>query len=159
MCENDIKNKIDWDVRFLRIAAGEINEWSKDPSTKVSAVIFRDKYPIMSTYNGLPTGINDSSERLNNRQLKYKIVQHAEANAISACARFGIATEGLTMAVTHFPCSNCAGLIISAGIKKLIIQQPDEDYINRWNESIELSKEILNEAGIEIKIINLKEND
>lgn len=148
----------EWDKRFMRLAAGEVNTWSKDPSTKVSAVVVNGKHPVAHAYNGFPPGIADTDERLNNRELKYKLVQHAEANAISTCAKLGISTNGLTMAVTHFPCSSCAGLMISAGIKKVIVQEPSEDLMSRWKDSIELSQSMFNEAGIEVVMVNL-END
>lgn len=147
----------DWDRRFLRLAAGEVNTWSKDPSTKVSAVVVNGKHPVAHAYNGFPPGIEDTYERLNNRELKYKLVQHAEANAISTCAKLGISTNGLTMAVTHFPCSTCAGMMISAGIKKVIVQEPTEDLMSRWRESIELSRQMFDEAGIDVVIVNLDE--
>lgn len=152
------KTTTDWDHRMLKMAAGEINTWSKDPSTKVSATIFRDKHPVASSYNGFPPGIEDTEERLNNRELKYKLVQHAEANAISVCAKLGISTQGTTMAVTHFPCSTCAGMMITAGIKKVIVQSPDEDFLSRWKDSVDLSKEMFKEAGVELVVIDIKEN-
>lgn len=148
---------IDWDRRFLKMAAGEINTWSKDPSTKVSATIFRGKYPIASAYNGFPPGIEDTHERLNNRELKYKLVQHAEANAIATCAKLGISTDGCTMAVTHFPCSTCAGQMVTAGIRKLIVQKPNEDFLSRWADTLELGQSILKEAGVEVVFIDLKD--
>lgn len=151
-------SKIDWDKRMLKMAAGEINTWSKDPSTKVSATIFKGKYPIASSYNGFPPGIEDTKERLNNRELKYKLVQHAEANAIATCSKLGISTDGATMAVTHFPCSTCAGLMISAGIKKVIVQKPDADFLSRWKDSVELSEEMFKEADVQLVVIDLKES-
>lgn len=155
--ELTINPPIDWNRRYLQMASGEINTWSKDPSTKVSAVIFKDKHPIASNYNGFPPGIADTPERLNNRELKYKLVKHAEANAIAVCAKLGIATNGCTMAVTHFPCSDCAGLMIAAGIKKVIVQTPTEDFLSRWSDSISLSKDMFDEADVELIVIDLKE--
>lgn len=152
--------EIDWDRRFLKMAAGEINTWSKDPSTKVSATVFKGKYPIASSYNGFPPGIEDTHDRLHNRELKYKLVQHAEANAIATCARLGIATEGTTMAVTHFPCSTCAGLMISAGIAKIVVQTPSEDFLSRWKETVTLSREMFKEAGVQVVEIDItKDNE
>lgn len=154
----ELPEPIDWDRRFLKMAAGEINSWSKDPSTKVSATIFRGKYPIAASYNGFPPGIEDTHERLNNRELKYKLVQHAEANAIATCSKLGISTEGTTMAVTHFPCSTCAGLMIGAGIKKVVVQEPNADFLSRWKDSVELSKEMFAEAGVELVVIDLNKD-
>jgi dCMP deaminase len=154
----EFEQPIDWDRRFLKMASGEINTWSKDPSTKVSATLFNGKHPVASAYNGFPPGIADTKERLNDRELKYKLVQHAEANAIATCAKLGIATNGLTMAVTHFPCSTCAGLMIGAGIKKVVVQEPNEDFLSRWKESVTLSKEMFTEAGVELVVIDLNKD-
>lgn len=150
--QNDMS--IDWNRRKLKFVLGEINSWSKDPSTKVSAAIFNGKYPICTSYNGLPPGVADTEERLNNRELKYKLIQHAEANAISTCARLGIKTEGMTMAVTLFPCTSCAGLIIGAGIKEVITSEPSEDIKKRWGDDFLLSKQIFEEAGVKITIVD-----
>lgn len=147
-----------WDHRALRLALGEVNTWSKDPSTKVSAVIMRGKSPIAVSYNGFPPGIEDTEERLSNRELKYKLIQHAEANAISTCAKMGIATEGTTMAVSHFPCSSCAGMMIGAGIKKVIVQKPTPEFEARWKESQDLSRAMFEEAGIEVVVLDVLNN-
>lgn len=155
---SEVTSPIDWDRRFLKLAAGEINTWSKDPSTKVSAIVVNGKHPVAAAYNGFPPGIADTEDRLNNRELKYKLVQHAEANAIATCAKLGITTNGLTMAVTHFPCSACAGLMISAGIKKVIVQEPTADLLSRWKDSIDMSKDMFAEAGIEVVVIDLNKD-
>lgn len=151
-----VPTQTDWDLRKIKFVLGEINTWSKDPSTKVSAAIFNGKYPICSSYNGFPPGVEDTEERLNNRPLKYKIVQHAEANAITTCARLGIKTEGMSMAVSLFPCTTCAGMIIGAGIKEVITVEPSEDAKSRWAEDFELAKQLFNEAGVKITIVDVK---
>ena len=46
---------------------------------------------------------------------------HAEANAIVQAAKTGVSTEGSTMYLTcEVPCKSCLGLIINAGIKKVV---------------------------------------
>ena len=58
-----------WDVRFLELAK-QIASWSKDPSTQVGCVVVGPDREIRSTgFNGLPRGIEDSEERLNNREM------------------------------------------------------------------------------------------
>ena len=43
--------------------AKHIGSWSKDPSTKVGAVIVDDKNRIVSVgYNGFPRGVEDSEK-------------------------------------------------------------------------------------------------
>ena len=69
------------------------SEKSKDPSTKIGAVLVRGDNIVSIGYNGFPRGINDSPERLNNREEKYFYVVHAESNAILNAARNGIATK------------------------------------------------------------------
>ena len=49
-----------------------------------------------------------------------KRTTHAEANALIQCARMGASPEGGRIYVTHRPCVNCAGLIITAGITAVI---------------------------------------
>lgn len=44
---------------------------------------------------------------------------HAEALAISECAKKGISTTSATLYVTSFPCLICLRSIIAAGIKKI----------------------------------------
>lgn len=142
-----------WNKRKLNFVQGEINSWSKDPSTKVSAALFDGKYQICSAYNGFPPGVEDTEERLNNRELKYKFVQHAEQNLISTCARLGIKTLGMSVAITHHPCANCAGVLVSAGISEIIVPSPTEDMLSRWSEEFKLAKKILEEGGIKLIII------
>ena len=80
-----------WDIRFLKLAT-HISEWSKDPSTKVGCVVVGPDREIRSTgFNGFPRGIQDSDERLTNRDLKYPLICHAEENAIMHAARIGLA--------------------------------------------------------------------
>jgi len=71
-----------WHLRFLDLAK-HISNWSKDPSTKVGAVIFdSDKRIISVGYNGFPKNISDDPEKYLNREIKYQMVVHAEINAI-----------------------------------------------------------------------------
>lgn len=142
-----------WNNRFLELT-DHLATWSLDPSTKVAAALFKGKYQLASAYNGFPPGIEDTPERLNDRPLKYKITQHAESNLVGTCAKFGIPTEGATVAITTYPCCNCAGLMIGAGIKKIVARKPTEDFLTRWKDDIELAMTMLEEAGVEIVIID-----
>ena len=59
-----------WDLRFLELA-NHISSWSKDPSTKVGCIIVGADREIRSTgFNGFPRGIDDSEERLTDREEK-----------------------------------------------------------------------------------------
>jgi dCMP deaminase len=133
---------------------------SKDPSTKTASVAFDDDFNILATgYNGFPRGIADTEERLNTRELKYKLVVHGEANMICSAARSGHSLKGSTVMVsTLFPCSSCAGLMVQAGVKRVITTKPD---IERWRESNELAQAIFDEGGVEVIIVEevRKDND
>lgn len=41
-----------WDIRFMK-RAQELASWSKDPSTKVGAVIVKGKHAVAEGYNGI----------------------------------------------------------------------------------------------------------
>ena len=73
---------VEWDLRFLELAK-LVSTWSKDPSTKVGAVIIDDNRRVVSVgYNGFPKGVRDSEHRLGNREVKYNYMVHAERNAM-----------------------------------------------------------------------------
>lgn len=137
-----------WDIWFLKLAKQAATA-SKDPSTKVGAVIVRPDRTIASIgYNGFPRGIQDDAYRLGHRETKYSLVVHAEANAIlSARERL----DGYSIYTTLFSCSNCAKLIIQSGIKRVVSPTYDLD---RWEASLRLSKEMYDEAGVAWSLID-----
>ena len=136
-----------WNLRILKLAQ-QLAGWSKDPSTKVGCVIMDDdRNQISGGYNGFPRGIADDG-RLIDRPTKYKMIVHAEANAIAAAARNGHPVKGVILFTTAFPCSQCCALIIQAGIKQVVYKW-QKDYETRWAEDVGLAKEMLCEVGIE----------
>ena len=141
-----------WDVRFLKLAH-EVASWSKDPSTKVGCVLVKGKKVISVGYNGLPMGIEDSIERLTDRELKYEMTVHAEVNAVTTAALHGVSTNGATAYVTFHPCSRCAAVLINAGISTVVVSAAD-DIPSRWLKNFQLAAELLNEAGIGHEIID-----
>lgn len=134
-----------WDLRFLELAK-HISSWSKDPSTKVGAVIVDDKKRIVSLgYNGFPIGINDSYEKLENRETKLKIIVHAERNAIIFASR---SLEGCTLYTYPFmPCSVCAGIVIQSGIKRVVSYQTSN---KRWIDDFAITMDMFDEVGVEL---------
>lgn len=139
-----------WHIRYLQLAQ-EISTWSKDPSKQIGAVAVGSKGQILSQgYNGFPRGILDLEERLNDRQIKYKYVVHAEMNVIYNASYSGVSLAESTLYIYGLPvCSECAKGIIQVGISKIVIPKYN-DILPRWKESWELSKELFNEAGVEI---------
>jgi deoxycytidylate deaminase len=51
-------------------------------------------------------------------------VVHAEMDALLACSRAGIRTQGGTLYSTTFPCHNCAKHIVAAGIMRVVFIEP-----------------------------------
>lgn len=144
-----IPNDIKWHARFLDLA-GHVAGWSKDPSTRVGAVIVdRERRVVSLGYNGLPRGVVDDSSILNNKELKLQIVKHAEENAILNSL---LRPAGCTIYVTHHPCASCAGSIIQSGISRVVFPSVplDSTFSQRWRESITLAQKILEEAGVEV---------
>lgn len=137
-----------WHKRFLELAQ-HMSSFSKDPSTKVGAVIFDDSNRIISMgYNGLPQKVIDCEERYLNRDLKYKTIIHAEMNAI-LFARKDI--TGCSIATWPFlSCSNCTSAIIQSGIKRIIAPSLPEELKARWEKSCNLSIELYQEAQVEV---------
>ena len=73
---------------------------------------------------------------------------HAEQNAIVQAARFGTSTDNSILYCKMTPCYACAKIIINAGIKKVVCLK---DY-----HASKRTKEIFEEAGIDLKILNLE---
>ncbi|CAB5496830.1 dCMP deaminase [Bathymodiolus thermophilus thioautotrophic gill symbiont] len=140
-----------WDKRYLSLAK-EIATWSKDPSTQVGAVTVGSKKEVLSQgFNGFPRNINDSEERYNDRETKYKFVVHAEMNAIYNATYSGTSLDGATLYVYGLPiCSECAKGIIQVGIKKVVVKKSKE--LDCWNDSFKLSKAMFDEAGVTLTI-------
>jgi dCMP deaminase len=147
-----------WNEKYLSIAK-EVSTWSKDLSTKVGAVI-TDRYGriVAVGFNGFPKHIADTLHRRQNRHIKYKMTVHAEANVVLIAGRS--ARKG-TIYVHGAPvCANCAGIIIQAGIKRVVATPPclpaspceasSESKID-WDEHSRIALEMFTEAGLDFE--------
>ena len=136
-----------WDGWFLGLCR-YIATASKDPSTQNGCVVVGPDREIRSTgFNGLPRGVKDTDDRLNNRELKMQLICHAEENAVSHAARIGVSLKGCTLYCTWPPCIRCARAIIQAGIIRVV--SPAGVVIPlRWQADFALSQDIMDEAGI-----------
>ena len=137
-----------WGDRYLGLAR-EVSTWSKDPSTKVGAVVIGNNGEVLTQgFNGFPRGISDNSARLKDRERKYKLVVHAEMNAIYNAGLNGISLDGSTLYVYGLPvCNECAKGIIQVGIKKVVAVRP-KDYNTDWDDSIKDAKALFKEAEV-----------
>jgi dCMP deaminase len=149
-----------WDKRFMKLAR-EISTWSKDPSSKIAAVIVNDERRILSTgYNGFPRGIADTKERLNDREQKYPRIVHAEMNSLLSALYNGVSVKDATIYVWGLPvCAECTKSVIQSGIKRVVITRPElapEKWQIQWEE---MSKPMYDEAGVSVTYLNHKHWD
>ena len=137
-----------WDDFFLGMAEFA-SKRSKDPSTKVGAIIVEPNTNILISmgYNGFPRNIADLPERLEDRKIKYRYIIHGDVNAILNAYR---SVVGYTMYVWPFsPCSDCAKIIVQSGIKRVVTKKATSEFIERWKDSLSLTRELFTEAGVE----------
>lgn len=139
-----------WDQRFLDVAA-VVASWSKDPSTKTGAVIVDDRRIVSTGYNGFPKGVEDTPERLNDRETKYKLIVHCEVNAM-LYARENL--KGMTLYTYPFmSCTRCAVQVIQAGITRHVAPRCPDDKWERWKDEMLLAMKIFAEAKVEVTLL------
>jgi len=102
----------------------------------VGAVLVQDKRIIATGYNGTPHGVKNCDEggcsRCTDREKgKLKsgereelcVCIHAEQNAVIQAALHGVSTKGASLYTTIPPCSQCAKILINAGIKQVFYRK------------------------------------
>mgnify|MGYP006420646733 CR=1 FL=1 len=121
-----------WIDRFLSLAT-DISGWSKDPSTKVGAVLInKNKKIIGAGYNGLSSQYDDKTEKeiLNDRDKKISRIIHAEENCLINTDR-NISPDDV-MFITHQPCVKCVNMLSQKGVRNVIYLY-NEDIAKRFN--------------------------
>lgn len=152
-----------WDRHFISLAL-ENARMSKDPATQAGAVIVGPDREVRSMgYNGLPRGIADTPQRLQDKDLKRSLIVHAEMNAILNAARIGVSTRGCTLylALTDesgqvwggAPCTRCTVEIIQAGITE-VVAKPFKNQASYWTDSVEQARALLQEAQIQYREVD-----
>jgi len=136
-----------WQQRWFRRAI-ETGKWSKDEKHKIGCIIVDDdNIELSGGFNGFPRQVEDDDRLLyKNRDIKNRIIIHAEANAVASAARKGRSLLNGTAFCTQAPCSQCAGLLIQAGVQALYFFS---NTTLHWGESIKIAKDILTEAGVD----------
>lgn len=145
-----------WDKRWMTMAM-LVATWSKDPRTHVGAVLVRDRRILATGYNGFPQRTSDDPDIYDRRPEKIKRVVHAESNAIAQAALFGHATQGATCYATFPVCCHCAGLLLNAGIARVVIPSwtlydPVQHEYLGW----ELSLQLFEEAGVILDWVSIE---
>ncbi len=147
--------RISWDEYFMMIAE-DVSTRATCIRRRVGAVIVKNKRILSTGYNGPPTGISHCNSETCLRT-KYNVPSgerhelcrglHAEQNAIIQAAQYGVSISDAQIFVTHQPCSICTKMLINSGIKKFTYRSPYDD---------KLATEMVNEAGIEIRVLDEK---
>ena len=95
---------------------------------------------IAAGYNGFLPGLPHRSIVRDGHE---QATVHAEQNALADAARRGVTTQDSIAYVTHFPCINCAKMLLAAGIKHCYYH---EDYHNDM-----LVADLFNEANVPLE--------
>lgn len=126
---------------------------SKDPNTKVGAVIVGEDQEIKSTgYCNPPRNIEDSEVPVEHPE-KYYWFEHAERNAIYQGGRHGVSFKNCTMYVSKSPsCAACSRAIIQVGIKRVVQKEIDKGLVrlSDQKDEIEAGREMMRQAGVQV---------
>jgi dCMP deaminase len=151
----------DWDEYFMKMFYLVATK-SKDPRTKIGAVLVKDKRIIATGYNGICIGVNDTLPERSERPEKYKWYEHAERNCIFSAATIGIPTVGSTMYTNGTPCADCTRAVVQSGITKVVVHKTYEDAFYRtvvaknpnsqWSGHDDASHQMLQEAGVDLVV-------
>jgi len=147
-----------WDEYFMAIAVVASSR-SSCHHVRAGSVIVSDNHIIGTGYNGTPPGIEknciEHGCRKEKAGIKYEsafnvgkcIGIHAEMNALANVTRK--IHEGSTLYTTIFPCPTCAKNILAYKFNKVV-------YMKEYDkEETEASTALFNEAGVEIKKIEI----
>jgi dCMP deaminase len=117
------RRRMTWD-EFFASQSRVMAMRSTCPRLAVGCVIVRDKRIIAAGYNGSISGDEHCTD-VGCLMVDGHCIRaiHAEQNALLQCARFGIATEGADLYVTHLPCLQCTKSLIQAGIRRVFYEE------------------------------------
>ncbi|PKK84523.1 MAG: cytidine deaminase [candidate division Zixibacteria bacterium HGW-Zixibacteria-1] len=155
---NNNHNRPSWHEYFMRIAQLAATR-STCLRRQVGAVIVKDKKVLATGYNGSPSGLRHCLDIGCMREQmgipsgqRHELCRaiHAEQNAIIQAATSGVSVAGGILYSTTFPCILCAKILINAGIREIFIGEGYPD---------DLSKEMLEEAGVSIKTLIVNNKD
>ena len=147
VCEDHMITKLDY--RFLELA-WVISQWSKDPSTRVGAVIVDSDRRIVSTgFNGAAQGLTDDVSSMPRERRLLRTI-HAEENALLFSHR---SVQSCVIYVTHMPCAKCCSKLIQAGIVRIVVPVQSTEFLERWEDDISETRCMVNECGIQLDVL------
>ena len=115
-----VRHRPTWDDQFVEMAFLVARRGTCDRS-QVGCVLAVRNRVVATGYNGSLPGALHCSEagHLMDGTSCVRTV-HAEANAVADAARRGVSVEGGSAYLTRIPCVDCAKLIASAGIVRVV---------------------------------------
>lgn len=137
--ENERYNRPSWKETFIDVAK-VISKRSKDPHTKVGAVLVKNNCIIGTGYNGDPRNFRYQFNW--NTPEKYDYVIHAEMNALANACYNGCQVKDSEIYLTLSPCNKCILQLIQFGVKKVY-------YLTEYKD-FELTKKIADNADIQL---------
>lgn len=124
--------RISWDEYFIGIVEAVSKRGTCDRG-KGSAIIVIDKRIVTTGYVGAPPGqphcdevghlMQEVIDENGNKSMHCIRTIHAEENAILQAAKYGISLRGGTLYCTMTPCFNCAKMIVSVGLKRVVAKK------------------------------------
>jgi dCMP deaminase len=138
-----------WDLRFIEMSR-LVSTWSKDPSTKVGAVIVRPNGSIASVgFNGFPQKMTCCDHQYENREEKYSRIIHGEINALTFCTDESL--NGYTLYTTPFmPCDRCFVQMVQVGITRFVAPKATPDQLTRWGVAFERVRKYAVECNVQL---------
>jgi len=157
------QNRPGWNEYFM-IVAKIISSRSTCLSRPIGAVLVKNKHILATGYNGaMPdtSHCTDDGECFRRKmsvddggKYNYCRATHAEANAISQAARYGISINEAVAYTTLAPCYVCLKLLATANIKKVYYEYSYESVDKKrdsfWEDS-------MSKAGIEVEELRVSE--
>lgn len=144
-----------WDEYFMEIARAVAKRATCDRG-RSGCVIAKDKQILVTGYVGSPAGLSHCDEvghhmktvtHGDGSQSQHCVrTTHAEQNAIIQAARLGVAINGATLYCKMTPCTVCCGMIINAGVKRVVCEK-------RYHAGGE-SEEMFRHVGTELNYFN-----
>ena len=130
------QNKLD---QYYMSLALRVAELSHGVRARVGSCLVTENDVSILSCNGLPTALGNALEELkpyepingvtiNGFQLVSKSeVIHAELNTILKCAKEGVSVKGATIYTTLSCCSQCASMLASCGVKRVVFLEEYRD--------------------------------
>ncbi len=150
------ERQLKWDRRYIELAR-TIARWSKDPSTKVGAVLVRPNNSVASAgFNGFPPWHDDSPELYLDGDYKYKRVVHAEGNALNF---LGQTASGFALYISSPCCPDCVERAAEAGASRIVpplLQTLGRTarWVGDWTQRFIRSQEVAAHHGIALEVLN-----